>query len=209
MLTARRPRSVPNLTAPPTRANSVSSPPRPTPSPGWKWVPCWRTMISPALTTWPPKRLTPSRWALESRPFRLDEAPFLCAISDLLPRAGARLAGADAGDLHLRVLLPVAEPAPVAGLVLVMDHVDLGAAGGTHDLGGDLVATELCRVADHIAVVNHEHGRQLHAGADFTGELVNGQDVIDRRLLLPAAAAHDRVHARTLSPLCEPAARFA
>ena len=29
---------------------------------------------------WPPKRFTPSRWELESRPLRVDEAPFLCAM---------------------------------------------------------------------------------------------------------------------------------
>jgi hypothetical protein len=61
MLTTLRPRRVPNSTAPACSANSVSSPPRPTPEPGWKWVPRWRTMISPALTSWPPKRLTPRR----------------------------------------------------------------------------------------------------------------------------------------------------
>src|SRR6185437_10927576 len=113
-------------------------------------------MISPAPTSWPPNRFTPSRWALESRPFLLDEAPFLCAISVLLRLAGAArlggsglgtglaglrgpgrgLAGADAGDPQLGVLLPVAKPAPVAGLVLVKDHVDLGAADGAEDLGG-------------------------------------------------------------------------
>ena len=43
--------------------------------------------------------------------------------------------------------------------------------------------------------------------SDITGELVHGQDIVDRRLLLPAAAAHDRVHRSTLSPLCGPAAR--
>src|ERR687885_1161035 len=78
--TSRRPRRNPKVTAPGTRANSVSSLPRPTPRPGWKWVPRWRTMISPALTTWPPKRLTPRRCAFESRPLRDDEAPFLCAM---------------------------------------------------------------------------------------------------------------------------------
>ena len=51
MFTTRRPRFVPNSTAPADRANSVSSLPMPTPEPGWKWVPRWRTMISPALTT--------------------------------------------------------------------------------------------------------------------------------------------------------------
>src|SRR3984957_4070822 len=94
MLTARRPRRMPNWTLPSTSANSVSSPPRPTPSPGWKCVPRWRTMISPAFTCWPTKRLTPRRWALESRPLRLDDAPFLCAISVLLRLRLARRLGA-------------------------------------------------------------------------------------------------------------------
>ncbi len=80
MFTTRRPRRVPNSTAPGVSANRVSSPPRPTPAPGWKWVPRWRTMISPAETTWPPKRLTPRYWAFESRPLRVELAPFLCAI---------------------------------------------------------------------------------------------------------------------------------
>ena len=31
-------------------------------------------------TASPPKRLTPRRWALESRPFRLEPCPFLCAM---------------------------------------------------------------------------------------------------------------------------------
>src|SRR4249919_1694251 len=60
-LTTRRPRRVPNSTWPATRANKVSSLPRPTPTPGWKWVPRCLTMISPAFTCWPPNRLTPSR----------------------------------------------------------------------------------------------------------------------------------------------------
>ncbi len=50
MLMTRRPRRVPNWTCPATSANSVSSLPRPTCEPGWKCVPRWRTMISPALT---------------------------------------------------------------------------------------------------------------------------------------------------------------
>src|SRR5664280_1250985 len=85
MLMVLRPRLVWNNTAPGASANSVSSPPRPTASPGWKCVPRCRTMISPALTTCPPYRLTPRRWALESRPFRLEDAPFLCAMSDYFP----------------------------------------------------------------------------------------------------------------------------
>src|SRR3954454_8349197 len=95
METVLRPRRVPKVTAPGASANSVSSLPRPTPRPGGKGVPPWRTMISPAFTTWPPKRLTPSRWALESRPLREDEAPFLCAI----PASALRdVRAADVGD---------------------------------------------------------------------------------------------------------------
>src|SRR5215467_8281263 len=175
-------------------------------------------MISPAPTICPPNRFTPSRCALESRPLRLEDAPFLCAMwnSVLLLRAGAGpgrtrlrsaglrrtgrtrlrstgrtglrragpgrtglrraglrstglrsagLGGANANDSHLRVLLPVAQPAPVAGLVLVVDHVDFGASYGTHDLGSDLVAAQLRRVADDLAVVDNEHGWQRHAGS--------------------------------------------
>src|SRR6202051_2262036 len=148
MLTARRPRNMPNFTAPSTSANSVSSPPRPTFSPGWKGVPRWRTMISPALTTWPPNRLTPSRCAFESRPLRLDDAPFLCAISSL------RLL--DPGNSDLRVLLPVTLTALVARLVPVVDHVDLRASGRPDNLGRHLVPTQLGRVGDHGLAINHE-----------------------------------------------------
>src|ERR1022692_4230502 len=164
-------------------------------------------MISPALTSCPPNRFTPSRWALESRPFRLEEAPFLCAISVLLlwllgPRGGAGHGGADAGELHLRVLLPVALTAPVASLVLVVDHVDLGAADRAQDLSGDLVVAKLGPVADHLAVIHDKHGRQHESGTHLAGELVHGQDIVNRCLLLPAATANDRVHERTLFPWC-------
>src|SRR5580692_10272357 len=184
MLTARRPRNVPNCTAPPTSANSVSSQPRPMPGPGWKCVPRWRTMISPAFTNWPP--------------LRLDDAPFLCAISVLLRlrlglarRLGAALSlrglrlgalslgalrfralsfgalrlglRADAGDPHLGVPLPVAQTAPVAALVLVLDHVDLGACCVTDDVRRDLVAADLGGIADDLVTVDNQQGGQRDA----------------------------------------------
>jgi hypothetical protein len=37
-------------------------------------------MIEPPVTTWPAKIFTPSRCALESRPFLELPKPFLCAI---------------------------------------------------------------------------------------------------------------------------------
>src|SRR4051794_40313975 len=120
MLTVLRPRETPNWTAPGASANSVSSPPRPTFWPGWNLVPRWRTMISPALTTWPPKRFTPRNWGLESRPLRELDAPFLCAM-ELLPLLR------DAGDAHLRQLLAVALTLVVTGLVLELVDADLRA----------------------------------------------------------------------------------
>src|SRR5690348_8389423 len=118
MLMTRRPRRVPNSTSPSTSANSVSSPPRPTPVPGWNLVPRCRTRISPALTTWPPKRFTPRRCALESRPLRELDAPFLCAMA-------ASLLLRDARDLHPRQRLTMPLALVVAGLVLELVNADL------------------------------------------------------------------------------------
>src|SRR6516164_3781399 len=126
--------------------------------------------------------------------------PSCVPSSALLPRRGLPLSG-NPGDLHPGVALAVAHPPPVAGLVLVMNDVDLGAGYRPHDLSGDLVVAKLVRVADDLAIIDHENGRKRHAGPDLTSEGVDGQDVVHRRLLLPATAAHDRVHRRTLSLL--------
>src|SRR5215510_1119351 len=126
--------------------------------------------------------------------------PSCVPSSALLPRCGLPLSG-DPGDPHLGVTLAVAHPSPVAGLVLEVNDVDLGAGYRAHDLRGDLVAPKLIRIADDLAVIDDEHGRKRHAGPDLTSEGVDGQDVVHRRLLLPATAAHDRVHRRTLSLL--------
>src|SRR4051794_13461835 len=187
MLTTRRPRWVPTPTLPATRANRVSSPPRPTPSPGWKWVPRWRTRISPALTCWPPNRFTPSRWELESRPLRVEDAPFLCAMSLFL--------ALDPGDLDLRVPLSVALAPAVAGLVLELQDPDLRTLGLGQDLDGHLGAGERRRVGgDGVAVDDQQRG-ELHAGARRLISPVGLEDVTDGHLVLSAATAHDRVHA--------------
>src|SRR6266849_10261198 len=73
------PRSL-NTMRPLILAKSVSSLPRPTFSPGFTLVPRWRTMMVPPGTSCPPKAFTPSRCALESRPFLELPKPFLCAI---------------------------------------------------------------------------------------------------------------------------------
>ena len=120
MSTSLRPLRWPNCTVPSARANSVSSLPRPTFSPGWKRVPRWRTMIVPAVTSVPLETLTPSRWAVESRPLREEAAPFFFDMCSALR---------DRGDLDRRVLLTVAPPLPVVRLRLVGEAVDLRALG--------------------------------------------------------------------------------
>src|ERR1700729_1743189 len=85
-----------NCTVPAERAKIVSSLPIPTPSPGLKRVPRWRTMISPPVTLSPANTLTPRRLAFESRPLRLEPRPFLCAIG-LLRLGGCRLHGSGLG----------------------------------------------------------------------------------------------------------------
>jgi hypothetical protein len=54
------------------------------------WLPFWRTMMLPAMTSSDPNFLTPRYCALESRPFLVEPVPFLCAASTLkVNRTGA------------------------------------------------------------------------------------------------------------------------
>src|SRR3954470_22218217 len=137
MLTVLRPRDSPKRTLPWTSANSVSSLPRPTLAPGWNFVPRCRTRISPALTAWPPNRLTPRYWALESRPLRELDAPFLCAMSVLpLCAGGVARTGDDTGDPHLGQRLAMPLTLVRARLVLELVDHDLRALGvGDHFTG--------------------------------------------------------------------------
>src|SRR6266849_5543016 len=81
-LTLRRSsRAAVYFTSPATSAKSVWSFPTPTFSPARRRVPRWRTSTVPASTREPANSFTPSRWPAESRPLRVEPAPFLCAIS--------------------------------------------------------------------------------------------------------------------------------
>src|SRR4051812_30768706 len=100
----------------------------PTPSPGLKRVPRWRTMISPPDTVWPAKTFTPRRLALESRPLRLEPRPFLCAMV----RSAPDLGDADAGQF-----LPVTGAPLVPALGLELEHAQLRPALVGDDLGRD------------------------------------------------------------------------
>src|ERR1700712_4442485 len=176
MLTVLRPRLTPNSTAPGAGATSVSSPPRPTLRPGWKWVPRWRTMISPALTTWPPKRFTPRRWALESRPLRDDEAPFLCAMSASALRD---VADHDAGQ-GLTVPLPLV----VSGLVLELVDVDLRPLAVADDLTGHGEPGQRLGVGGDGVPVDHEQRREGEGVTGLSDQAVHGEGVTDTHLVL-------------------------
>src|ERR687894_249586 len=100
--------------------------------------------ISPAFTAWPPNRFTPSRWALESRPFRELEAPFLCAIgTHNLPRSlvlqGHCVSGSpgNVGDLDAGQMLAMTLALVVTGLMLELVDPDLGSLGLRDNLATD------------------------------------------------------------------------
>src|SRR5688572_28066914 len=152
-------------------------------------------MISPALTTWPPYRFTPSRWALESRPFLVEAAPFLCAIASSSLESGPGRSGAgDTGDLDCRVVLAVTLAPAVTGLALELHDVDLRALCRTDYLSSHVDLGERGGVRRHRLAVDDQHRGQRQARPRLRGDLVNPDDVSDSDLLLAGAAAHDRVH---------------
>src|SRR4029453_9309985 len=212
MLASLRPRTMWWTTVPSTLANRVSSPPRPTPSPGWMRVPRWRTRIVPAVTSWPPWRLTPSRLAAESRPLRMEGAPFLCAISAFLfllvlvvlllglglgagPGRPLAAAEVDGLDLEPGQGLAVAHGAALAGLVLVGEDADLGAPVGGAHAGRDLGLGQVGGGRGHLAVVVDDQQRlQLEAGAVVAAELLDVDEVAALHLVLLPAGPDDGVH---------------
>src|SRR5688572_20772866 len=136
----------------------------PTPAPGLKRVPRWRTMISPPVTVWPAKTFTPRRLAFESRPLRLEPRPFLCAMASLLP---------DLGDAEPRELLPVPGAAAIAALGLELEDAQLLAALVAHDLGAH--RRELGSVELRVPVAGQQQRRQLDGGAGLVGQALDEQ----------------------------------
>src|SRR3954453_3442560 len=143
-------------------------------------------MISPALTTWPPKRFTPSSWAFESRPLREDEAPFLCAISASALR--------DVADHDVGEGLTVPLPLVVAGLVLELVDADLRALAVADDLAGHRHARQGLRVAGDGVAVDQEQRREGDGVARLTSETVDREPIADSHLVLAATGLHDCVH---------------
>src|SRR5216684_1345928 len=139
-----RPRSR-NSTTPVILANSVSSLPQPTFSPGLMRVPRCRTMIDPPGTICPPKTFTPRRWAFESRPFLELPNPFLCAI--LLFRLRDDLVHSQFGEV-----LAMADRALILLLALELEDQDLFSAVVRGNRGDHLGIGQL-RFGERLAVL--------------------------------------------------------
>src|SRR5215212_4008808 len=139
-------------------------------------------MISPAFTTWPPKRFTPRRWAFESRPLRDDEAPFLCAMSGSALRD---VADHDAGQ-GLTVPLPLV----VTGLVLELVDVDLRALAVLEDLARHDDVRQRGGVAGDGLPVDQQDGREVDRVAGRTRQPVDRERVAHGHLVLAAAGLH-------------------
>src|SRR5712692_9691998 len=163
-------------------ANSVWSVPSPTLDPGLNRVPRCRTMMLPAVTNCPPKRLTPSRWALESRPLRELPTPFLCAMSLCLD-----LGYADGGhDLPVPALPSVILPP------LELDHEDLAVLLLRDDLARDLRAGQRLRLGRYLPVLGDEqHLVELDRGARGLAQPLDLDDLPrGYPVLLPARRDH-------------------
>src|SRR3954468_16903878 len=152
MSTSLRPLRWPNFTLPSAVAKRVSSPPRPTFSPGWNLVPRWRTMMAPGCTAVPSNTFTPRRLAAESRPLRVEPPPLVLDMSSSAPR--------DAGDLDHRVVLTMTPVPALVGLVLVGVPADLRALGLAHHASGHGRAGQIGRLGDDRLAVDEQHGRE-------------------------------------------------
>src|ERR1039457_6884344 len=129
----------------------------PTLSPGFSLVPRWRTMMEPPGTNWPPKTFTPSRCALESRPFLELPNPFLCAIRHLHQ---------DVANLHFGEGLAVPDGFLVLFLAFELENQNLVAPAGAQN-------RSFHRTTGHqfAAVFESGLGRQFDFRADIAGQL--------------------------------------
>src|SRR6266545_2964549 len=178
------------FTSPATSANSVWSLPTPTFWPGRRRVPRWRTRTVPASTCEPANSFTPSRCPAESRPLRVEPAPFLCAISLCL----------DLRDAERRLRLAVAAAAALTGLVLVTEDLDLRALALSHDLRRHFCAVERRLACFHVVTVRDDQDvAERHGLAGPAGDAVDADERSLFDAVLLAAASDDGVH-RKLRP---------
>src|SRR4051812_1226863 len=119
-------------------------------------------MMEPPETTSPPNRFTPSRCALESRPFLELPSPFLCAIRSLLQQ--------NLINGQLSVILAVTVSALV--LLLALEFEDECFIAAALAGNGRRNTRALCfRTREHLAVAIRDClyacARKLHFSSDF------------------------------------------
>src|SRR5882724_2079373 len=177
-------------TYPSDLANSVWSTPTPTLSPALKRVPRWRTRMLPAVTNWPPKRLTPSICGLESRPFLELPTPFLWAMSlDL-----------DLRDAHRRQGLPVPAVAPIVLPPLELDHDDFAALSLGEHLARHPGRRQRLGFNRHLAVlVDQQDLVELHRAALGFAEPLNLDHLSRSHPVLLATRRDHRFHVLDLA----------
>src|SRR5580700_2362758 len=178
-----RPRSR-NSTTPVTLAKSVSSLPQPTLSPGFRRVPRWRTMIEPPGTSCPPNTLTPSRCALESRPFLELPNPFLCAILHL---------NQNVAHLHFREVLAMPYRALILLLALELEdqHFLSPAVADDGAFHGSLAQI---RAGEQTFFLEYGPQRQIDFGADLAFQLLHADYVARGNPVLFSAGLNDCMH---------------
>src|SRR5450631_2348041 len=180
----RRPRSL-NSTVPVTLAKSVSSLPQPTLSPGLSLVPRWRTMIEPPGTNCPPKTFTPSRCALESRPFLELPNPFLCAMLHL---------NQNVADLHFREVLAMPYRTFVLFLALELEH-QYFLSPAIADDGAFNRSLSQVRPGDQLALFLEDRPQtQIDFGADFAFQFLDADYVARGNPILFSAGLNDCMH---------------
>src|SRR6186713_1338448 len=143
--------------------------------------------MEPPVTTSPENRLTPSRWAFESRPFLVEPKPFFDAMT-----ASLRL---DTGDHHLGKALAVALGFSVLFFPFELEDEQLFAASMDFNFGVDfgafgvLAGLQLARVVD-----DSENFVERNFGAGVTHQLFDLHRRAGDNAILLAASLDNCVH---------------
>src|SRR6478609_352692 len=135
----------------------------------------------PPGTSCPPKTFTPSRCALESRPFLELPKPFLCAI---------RYLDHHLANLDFCVGLTVPDGFLVLFLALELEDQDLGCPVGADDSPRDFTAGN-----QFAAFLERCLNGKLYFGADVAGQFFDADHITGRYPILFSACLDNRVHA--------------
>ena len=151
-------------------------------------MPRWRTIISPARTTSPPKRLTPRYLGLESRPFLEEPPAFFCAIVwfPLLLFARRCSCQTDFGQ--------IGSAAGSAAAVFAPAHFDgahfFAAQVFNDGCGYGIGQIGRAKIGFAVLIADGEDFIQPDVRADFIGNPVNDGDTAEGGAVLFAAAIH-------------------